>query len=89
MLNARSSGCARACATCARCWSRSIRRAWSPPGWRRRSTTCSARCARRACETTLEVEPGGRADALVYRVAREALRNVAEHADATPRARSP
>ena len=32
--------------------------------------------------TTLEVEPGGH-DPLVYRVAREALRNVAEHADAT------
>jgi signal transduction histidine kinase len=33
-------------------------------------------------QTTLEVEPGGH-DPLVYRVAREALRNVAEHADAT------
>ena len=33
-------------------------------------------------QTTLEVEPT-RDDALVYRVAREALRNVAEHANAT------
>jgi two-component system NarL family sensor kinase len=33
-------------------------------------------------QTTLEVEPGAN-DPLVYRVAREALRNVAEHADAT------
>jgi two-component system, NarL family, sensor kinase len=34
-------------------------------------------------DTVLEVEPGGRHDNLVYRVAREALRNVAEHAHAT------
>jgi signal transduction histidine kinase len=33
-------------------------------------------------DTVLEVEPGGRHDNLVYRVAREALRNVAEHARA-------
>ena len=31
-----SDRCARACATCARCSSRSTRRAWSPPGSRRR-----------------------------------------------------
>jgi two-component system NarL family sensor kinase len=34
-------------------------------------------------ETSLEVVDGGRADALVYRVAREALRNVREHAKAS------
>jgi two-component system NarL family sensor kinase len=34
-------------------------------------------------DTVLEVEPGGRHDSLVYRVAREALRNVGEHAQAT------
>jgi two-component system NarL family sensor kinase len=34
-------------------------------------------------DTVLDVEPGGRHDNLVYRVAREALRNVAEHAQAT------
>jgi two-component system NarL family sensor kinase len=34
-------------------------------------------------DTVLEVQPGGRHDNLVYRVAREALRNVAEHAQAT------
>jgi two-component system, NarL family, sensor kinase len=33
-------------------------------------------------DTVLEVEPGGRHDPLVYRVAREALRNVVEHAQA-------
>ena len=33
-------------------------------------------------ETHLDVEPGGRQDPLVYRVVREALRNVAEHAQA-------
>lgn len=33
-------------------------------------------------ETSLSVEEGGRADALVYRVAREALRNVVAHAGA-------
>jgi signal transduction histidine kinase len=33
-------------------------------------------------ETVLTVEDGGRADALVYRVVREALRNVREHSDA-------
>jgi signal transduction histidine kinase len=33
-------------------------------------------------ETTLDVVDGGRADALVYRVVREALRNVREHAKA-------
>ena len=36
----RRPACARACATCARCWSRSTRRGWSRPGWRPRSTTC-------------------------------------------------
>jgi signal transduction histidine kinase len=34
-------------------------------------------------ETALSVEEGGRADALVYRVAREALRNVRDHSGAS------
>ena len=35
-----STRCARASATCARCWSRSTRRGSSRPGWRRRWMTC-------------------------------------------------
>ena len=78
--------CARACATCARCSSRSTRRAWSPPGLEAalsdllsplRGRGHRDRAGRR------RRRDGGRAgDALVYRVAREALRNAQEHAEA-------
>ena len=78
--------CARACATCGRCWSRSTRRASSPPGSRPRSSDLlsplrTRRASRPSCTSTTRPRRRG-SDALVYRVAREALRNAQAHGEA-------
>ena len=81
----RPAGCARACATCGRCSSRSTRRTSRRRAWRPRSSDLLSPLEAAGIATELHVD-AARArrptDALVYRVAREALRNVHAHAGA-------
>ena len=74
----RWTACGAASAACARCWSRSTRPTCAPSGSRRRSRTSPARCAH-GVESRIAIEAddlGADDEALVFRVAQEALRNV-------------
>ena len=76
---------------CARRSWASTRRTCSRPGFRLRSRTWWRGLDRHGIELSLEVEPdadfGAEVDALLYRAAQEALRNVEEHARCPPCAR--
>ena len=82
-----STTCATASAISARCSSTSTRRTSRPPGSRPRSATSSAHSRSGGIEVESSVAGaehiGQEQEALVYRAAQEAIRNIVDHAQAT------
>ena len=77
---------ATACGRCARCWWRSIRRAFTRPGSSAALRDLLAPLERRGVETSVTVERGlvlsPGVEAQLFRAAQEAIRNVLAHAGA-------